>query len=275
MLFRSALVVFPELGLSGYSTRDLLHDQHLLEACETELLRLAREGRELAPLAIVGLPLRAQGALYNVAAVLQAGRVLAVIPKAYLPNYREFEETRWFRPGREVPAGACVHLGDETVPFGTDVLLQATDQPDIIVGVEICEDYWVQLPPSAFQVGAGALVIANLSASNFTVGKAGLRRNLALAAADRGKCAYIYVAAGPGESSTDLAFDADALIVENGRTLAESERFSRNHQLLTVDVDIEELLHDRMVTNSFWDCAREHARAYRMVPFTRSEEQHV
>ncbi|MBT6277748.1 MAG: NAD(+) synthase [Chromatiales bacterium] len=263
----SALVVFPELGLSGYSTRDLLHDTHLLETSKACLLELASAGRDLVPVAIVGLPLRVGSGLYNVAAAIHGGRVLAVVPKAYLPNYREFEETRWFRPGVEVPAGSTVQLGGEDVPFGMDVLLHAANQPDLIIGIEVCEDYWVQIPPSAYQVGAGATVIANLSASNFIVGKAELRRTLACASADRGKCAYIYVAAGPGESSTDVTFDADAAIVENGRVMVESERFSRKNQVVSVDIDLEALVHDRLVTNSFGDCARENRREFRRVAF--------
>ncbi|MBT6275035.1 MAG: NAD(+) synthase [Chromatiales bacterium] len=267
----SALVVFPELGLSSYSARDLLHDEHLLERCRSQLLQLVKDGKNLTPVAVVGMPLRVRGALYNVAVALQGGRILAVVPKAYLPNYREFEEARWFRPGLEVPPGSSVELGGQTVPFGMDVLLRAANQDDLVIGIEICEDYWVQLPPSVFQVGAGATIIANLSASNFIVGKAELRRMLACAAADRGKCVYIYVAAGPGESSTDVAFDADAAIIENGRILRESERFCRTNQLITVDADLEALTHDRMLTNSFWDCAREHRREFREVLFQAPE----
>ncbi len=264
----SALVVFPELGLTGYSTRDLLHDTHLLDAAENSLLELAYEGREFSPVAIVGLPVRWRTGIYNAAAAIHGGRILGIVPKAYLPNYREFEESRWFRPGVEVPEGETIRLGGEDVPFGMDILLAADNQRDFVIGIEICEDYWVQVPPSTFQVGAGATVIANLSASNFIVGKAELRRTLASAAADRGKCAYVYVAAGPGESSTDVAFDADAAIVENGRILAESKRFERQNQLISVDVDLEALMHDRMVTNSFGDCAREHQRNYRRIPFS-------
>ena len=175
----SALVVFPELGLTGYSTRDLLHDTHLLDAAENSLLELAYEGREFSPVAIVGLPVRWRTGIYNAAAAIHGGRILGIVPKAYLPNYREFEEARWFRPGVEVPEDETIRLGGEDVPFGMDILLAADNQRDFVVGIEICEDYWVQVPPSTFQVGAGATVIANLSASNFIVGKAELRRTLA------------------------------------------------------------------------------------------------
>ncbi len=264
---RSALVVFPELCLSAYTARDLLLDGHLLESCLGQLERLRLESRRLAPLAVVGAPLRMGARLFNVAVALQGGRILGVVPKAYLPNYREFEEARWFRPGTEVPPGSTISLLGEEVPFGLDLLLAARDLPDLVVGLEICEDYWVQIPPSAYQVSAGATVVCNLSASNFTVGKAELRRLLARAAADRGKCAYLYVAAGPGESSTDLAFDADAFLCENGRELASSRRFSREDQLVTADVDLELLQHERLVTGTFSDCAREHARPFRRLAF--------
>lgn len=270
-----ALVAFPELGLTGYTARDLFHDHHLLEAALHGLERLAHAGRELSPLAVVGLPLRAGPGVYNVAVALQHGRALAVVPKHYLPNYREFEETRWFRPGVEVPAGATLDLGPalgRAVPFGGDVLLHADASPSLVVGIEVCEDYWVAVPPSALQTLHGATVVVNLSASNFIVGKAELRRLLAQASSDRGKCAYVYVAAGPGESSTDLAFDADAFIVENGRVMAGSTRFARHPQLVSVDVDLERLERERIITNTFGDCAREHARVFRRVPFAARAE---
>lgn len=263
-----SVVVFPELGLCGYTVRDLFLDTHLLEACQESLLDLARAGRELQPLAVVGLPLRVGSGLYNVAAAIQGGRVLGLVPKAYLPTYREFEEARWFRPGVEVPPGATARVGEQEVPFGLDLLFQSEDVPDLVLGLEVCEDYWVHLPPSMFQVSAGATVIANLSASNFTIGKAELRRLLARSASDRGKCAYIYVAAGPGESSTDLAFDADAFICENGSELVSSTRFLRENQLVTADVDLDTLQRERISTNSFGDCSREHARTWRRLPFT-------
>ncbi|MBL4845529.1 MAG: NAD(+) synthase [Planctomycetes bacterium] len=262
-----AIVVFPELGLSGYTVRDLFLDRHLQDSCIEALLELARAGADLAPVAVVGLPLRVCGLLYNVAAVLSGGRILGLVPKAYLPNYREFEETRWFRPGTEVEPGRTVRLGDCDVPFGLDLLFCAENVEDLVLGLEICEDYWVHLPPHVAQVSAGATVIANLSASNFTIGKAELRRLLARAASDRGKCAYLYVAAGPGESSTDLAFDADAFLCENGALLVESQRFSRENQLVTLDVDLETLVRERVSTNSFGDCSREARRPFRRISF--------
>ncbi len=261
----SSLVVFPELGLSAYTCRDLFLDRHLQEEVVTSLLKLAAEGRNFKSAAVFGLPLRVGGALFNVAAFVQGGKVLGVVPKAYLPNYREFEEVRWFRPGTELAPGGFVQLGGEAVPFGMDLLFSAGG--DFVVGLEICEDFWVHVPPHTAAVSAGATVIANLSASNFVIGKAELRRMLARSASDRGKCAYLYVAAGPGESSTDLAFDADAFVYENGTELASSRRFSRESQLFSCDIDLELLQHERLQTTSFGDCAREHRRPFRVLQF--------
>ena len=259
------VVVFPELGLSGYSVRDLALNTTLLDACERALLSLAAEGAALGPVAVIGLPLRAtDGALYNVAALVQGGQVLGVVPKAYLPNYREFEEARWFRPGLEVPPGTTLALGGASVPFGMDLVFP-TPLPGLVVGVEICEDNWVQSPPSERLVSAGATLLCNLSGSPFTVGKAELRRLLARSSSDRGKCAYVYVAAGPGESSTDVAFDGDAFVCENGNLLAESRRFRREDQLVVQDIDLESLAFERRSTTTFGDCAREHAAAFRRV----------
>lgn len=263
-----AVVVFPELGLSGYTARDLFHDRHLLDEVDRAIAALCQAGRELAPLAIVGAPLRVGSQLFNVAIAIQGGRPLAVVPKWYLPNYREFEERRWFRPGYDVAPGAVVTVAGIEVPFGSDVLLHADGCADLVVGVELCEDVWVHVPPSVHQISAGATVICNLSASNFVVGKAELRRLLAQAAADRGKCAYVYTAAGPGESSTDLAFDADAFVCENGRILAASRRFARTSQLVAVDVDLELLVRERITTTSFGECSDNHARPHRRVAFS-------
>ncbi len=268
----SAVVIFPELGLCGYTSRDLFHDGHLQDACLESLEWLMDRGRELRPLAVVGLPLRYGSQIFNVAAAIQGGRLLAMVPKSYLPTTREFEEARWFRPAREIPAGAEARVLGRRVPLGADILLEAADQPDLVLGLEICEDLWVPVQPSAMAVAAGATVIGNLSASNFTIGKAELRRRLARSTSDRGICGYIYVAAGPGESSTDLAFDADAFICENGQVLAESRRFLRKDQLVTAEVDLDLLIHERQVTSSFGSCAGQHGDGYRRIPFVSGGE---
>lgn len=265
-----ALVVFPELGLTGYTARDLFHDTHLLSCALDALGVVIQRSADLSPLILVGLPLRVGQAVFNVAVAVQHGKPLAVIPKSYLPNYREFEERRWFRSGVEVADQETVLVAGREVPFGTDILLVSSNTPDLVVGVEICEDIWVQTPPSAYQVSAGATVICNLSASNFTIGKAELRRLLARSSSDRGKCAYVYVAAGPGESSTDVAFDADAFICENGAVLVESQRFSRVGQLVSTEIDVEVLMRERWVTQTFGDCAAVNQKSFRTVMFESS-----
>ncbi|MFK7854573.1 MAG: NAD(+) synthase [Granulosicoccus sp.] len=260
------VMVFPELGLSGYSIRDLCLNTTLLDACEASLATLISSGSALEPVAIVGLPLRYKQGLYNCAAVIHQGRLLGVVPKAYLPNYREFEEARWFRSGFDLLPDAFIKIGKHEAPFGLDLLFNSSIN-DFLVGVEICEDMWVQAPPSSSQVSAGATLVCNLSASNFTIGKAELRRLLARSASDRGKCAYVYVAAGPGESSTDVSFDADAFICENGSILVESQRFLRGGQLVVQDIDLELLAFERRSTTTFGDCAREHQKEMRIIDF--------
>jgi NAD+ synthase (glutamine-hydrolysing) len=262
----SQVVVFPELGLTSYTARDLFLDALLLDDALAALESLVRESAGLGALCCVGLPVRAALGVYNVAAVVQGGRLLGLVPKSYLPNYREFEERRWFRSGLELAPGASLRLFGQDVPFGTDLLFSAEGCPGLKLGIEICEDLWVQSPPHTAQVSAGATLICNLSASNYLVGKAELRKLLCAAASDRGKCGYVYVAAGPHESSTDYAFDAHAFVYENGHLLAESERFTRQGSLLTTDLDLQQLRHERETTSSFGDCAAETLRA-RSAPF--------
>lgn len=272
----SALVVFPELCLAAYTMRDLFFDRTLLVGVYHVLRRLIDVSKRLIPVCVVGLPVEAPQGLYNCAAVVQGGQLLGIVPKSYIPTYREFEERRWFRPGTEVPVRTVLdlNLGEgvvlQGVPFGTDMVFVSPACPSFGVGIEICEDMWVQMPPAMRAAGAGATVICNLSASNFTIGKAEIRRNLALASSERGHCAYVYVAAGPGESSTDLAFDADTFVCENGSVLASGTRFERGPQLVSVDVDLELLMRERRVTNTYADCAvhegfYDPSRAYRRI----------
>jgi NAD+ synthase (glutamine-hydrolysing) len=263
----SQLVVFPELGLTGYTARDLFLDRVLLDAALAALGRLVQASADLCPLCLVGLPIRTERGLFNVAAAFQAGRLLGLVPKLYLPNYREFEEARWFRSGLEVPDGSTLTLFGQEVPFGRDVTFAAEGVPDFRVGIEICEDLWVQSPPHAALVSSGVTVMCNLSASNYLVGKADLRKLLCASASDRGKCAYLYVAAGPTESSTDLAFDGHALIYENGNMLLESQRFLREPHLASTELDLHQLSHEREVTGTFADCAMVQGRALRRVAF--------
>src|SRR5262245_63147824 len=238
---QAAIVVFPELGLSAYSCEDLFQQRALLDACQAAVGELVRASADLPVLSVVGLPLAVDHQLYNCAAVVGGGRIHGVVPKTYLPNYREFYELRQFRPGdgalrEEVDVGE--HRG---VPFGSRLLFEVEEQPMLRFHVEICEDLWVPIHPSCCSDLAGATVLLNHSSSNVTVAKADYRRDLAGSQSARCLAAYLYSAAGPGESTTDLAWDGHALIYENGTLLAESRRFAREPQLIAADVDLERL----------------------------------
>lgn len=266
---RAALVVFPELGLSAYSCEDLFHQQALLLGCREALARVLQETAQLPLLAAVGLPLEIDGRLYNCAALIHRGRVLGIVPKTYLPNYREFYERRQFTPG-ECATRDRITLWGQEIPFGARLLFQAEDQPHLVVHAEICEDLWVPVPPSSYAALAGATVLVNLSASNATLGKDDYRRQLVANQSGRCLAAYLYSACGPGESTTDLAWDAHALIYENGSRLAESERFAYRAQLVAADIDLERLVQDRLRQGTFADSARSHREAvaaFRTVPF--------
>ncbi len=265
----AALVIFPELGLSAYTSDDLFHQEALLDAVEEAVSRLAEASSDLLPVLIVGAPLRTQQRLFNTAVVIHRGRILGVIPKSYLPNYREFYEERYFAAARDAMADS-VELGGQHAPFGPDLLFACGDLPRLIVHVEICEDLWVPIAPSSYAALAGATVLVNLSASNVTIGKADYRRQLCLSQSARGVAAYVYTAAGSGESTTDMAWDGQALIAENGVELAASERFAAQEQIVTADVDLDRLVADRMRLTSFADNAHDHAERlsrFRRVAF--------
>ena len=253
----SVLVVFPELGLSAYSTEDLALQDALLDTVESALAQLLEVRRTLPILLIVGAPLRSGGRLYNCALVICRGALLGVIPKTYLPNYREFYEKRQYSSAAHASSHTILVAG-RCVPFGNDLLFEARNCPDFVLHVEICEDLWVPSPPSSFAALGGATVLANLSASNATIGKADYRRLLCMSQSAKCLAAYVYSAAGYGESTTDLAWDGHAIICENGELLAESARFRYEDALLTADVDLERLRQERMRTTSFGDNARVH-----------------
>jgi NAD+ synthase (glutamine-hydrolysing) len=265
----AAIALFPELGISAYSNEDLFHQDALLDASEAALARLVKESAELTPVLLVGAPLRFEGKLFNCAVVIYRGHVLGIVPKSFLPNYREFYEKRQFTAGRNAVSREVLFLG-RTVPFGNDLIFDATNYEDFSLHVEICEDVWTPIPPSTYAALAGATVLTNLSASNITIGKADYRRDLC--AAQSGKCiaAYLYSAAGPGESTTDLAWDGHAIIFENNELLAEAERFSAEEQIVVADLDLERLAQDRMRLSSFNDAVADHrekVRTIRRVPF--------
>ena len=266
---RASVALFPELGISAYSNEDLFHQDALLEATEEQIGRIVAESANLAPILLIGSPLRFEGKLFNCAVVIFRGRILGIVAKSYLPNYREFYEKRQFAAAREAVADEVEFQGAR-IPFGNDLVFSAANLPDFALHVEICEDIWTPIPPSSYAAMAGATVLANLSASNITIGKADYRH--ALCAQQSAKClaAYLYSAAGPGESTTDLAWDGQALIYENGDLLAESERFPGAGQIIIADIDLERLVQDRMRMTSFRDCATDHVdklRAIRRIPF--------
>ncbi|OLP53336.1 NAD(+) synthase [Rhizobium rhizosphaerae] len=248
----AGLMVFPELGISGYSIDDLLGQAVLHEAVDQALAGLVEKSRELMPVLLVGAPLVHNGKLYNCAVVIHRGAILGVVPKTHLPNYREFYEKRWFAPGRDI-RGETITVAGRPVPFGVDLLFAARDRANFVFHVEICEDVWLPACPSDFGALAGALILTNLSASNITVGKSDTRHLLCAAQSERCFAAYVYAAAGPGESTTDVAWDGQACIYELGRLLAETSRFPAGAQMCVADVDVDRLALERLRTGSFND----------------------
>ncbi len=262
-----ALAVFPELGVSGYAISDLLQQDALLDGVERSIAQIVRDSTDLLPLLLVGAPVRHEGRLYNAAVVIHRGRLLGVVPKSYLPNYREFYERRHFVSGQGI-AGQQLRVAGLDAPFGTDLLFVAEDLAGLVVHAEICEDFWVPVPPSAAAALAGATVLANLSASNITIGKAETRRMLCQSQSARCLAAYLYAAAGAGESTTDVAWDGQAGVYENGVTLAETERFPGDDQCAIADIDLDLLRQDRMRMGTFDDNARSvPGAAWRRVAF--------
>jgi NAD+ synthase (glutamine-hydrolysing) len=263
-----ALAVFPELTLSGYSIEDILLQDGLLDAVEVALADVVAASAELLPVLVVGAPLRHHHRIYNTAVVIHRGTVLGVVPKSYLPTYREFYERRQIAAGDDV--GGTIRVGGVDVPFGPDLLFAATDLPNFVLHVEVCEDMWVPIPPSAEAALAGATVLANLSGSPITIGRADDRKLLARSASSRCLAAYVYSAAGEGESTTDLAWDGQTMIYENGVLLAESERFPKGERRSVADVDTDLLRAERLRMGTFDDNRRHHADrvdAFRRVEF--------
>ena len=263
-----ALVIFPELTLSGYSIEDILLQDALLDAVEDALLDLVVASADLLPVLVVGAPLRYRNRIYNTAVVIHRGRVLGIAPKSYLPTYREFYERRQVAAGDDVRG--AIRIGDEHVPFGPDLLFTATDLSGFVLHVEICEDMFVPVPPSAEAALAGATVLANLSGSPITVGRAEDRCLLARSASSRCLAAYVYAAAGEGESTTDLAWDGQTMIWENGVCLAQSERFPKGERRSVADVDLELLRSERLRMGTFDDNRRHHGiteDSFRRVEF--------
>ena len=263
-----ALAVFPELTLCGYSIEDILLQDALLDAVEEALREVVTASADLLPVLVVGAPLRHLHRIYNTAVVIHRGVVLGVVPKSYLPTYREFYEYRQIAPGDG--ERGTIRIAGSDVPFGPDLLFTASDLPDFVLHVEICEDMFVPVPPSAEAALAGATVLANLSGSPITIGRAEDRCLLARSASARCLAAYVYAAAGPGESTTDLAWDGQTMIWENGTELASSERFPTGERRSVADVDTGLLRSERLRMGTFDDNRRHHRAAtdtFRRIDF--------
>jgi NAD+ synthase (glutamine-hydrolysing) len=253
----AALVIFPELGLSTYAIDDLHHQQALHVALSEALEQIVSASAELRPIVVVGAPLQAEHGFFNTALLIHRGRVLGVVPKSYVPEYREYYEKRQFRAARDL-VGAEVQVLGEPVPCGPDLLFACRDLPGFTLHVEVCEDLWVPIPPSTYGALAGATVLANVSASNITVDKAAYRRLLCVSQSGRTISGYLFTAAGAGESTTDLAWDGQALICENGELLAEAERFAEDEQLVVADLDLDRLAAERASMSSYGDAIHDH-----------------
>jgi len=268
---QSILVVFPELGLSAYTCEDLFHQQALLDGCLDALEQVLDASRSVNVITIVGLPLQVRSMLFNCAVIIYQGRILGAVPKTYLPNYREFYELRQFTPGDAIDERNIELLGQTGIPFGPRLLFQVEEQPLLTFFVEICEDLWTPIPPSSYAAMASATVLINQSASPVTIGKFSYRRQLVAGQSSRCLAAYLYSEAGFGESTTDLAWDGQGMICENGTLLQETQRYTYSSQLINADVDLDRLVQDRMRQNSFGQAVaryREALAEFRTVSFS-------
>ena len=254
----AALVAFPELGLAAYTCDDLFHQRALLDGVLDGLAALLDASTEWKMAVVVGAPLRVEHQLYNCAVVIANGQIQGVVPKSYLPNYGEFYDVRQFRFFNDTATTEIDLLG-ERVQFGSGLLFEIADMPLFKFHVEICEDVWVPIPPSSFAALAGATVLVNLSASNALVGKSGYRNQLVAQQSARCIAAYLYTSAGGGESSTDLAWDGQGVICENGELLAEPRRFIDEPTLTFADIDLERLSRERMRMNTYAQSVQRHA----------------
>lgn len=266
----SDIVVFPECSITGYTCGDLYANEELLDSSVAAVQTVANATRGRQQMVVVGLPLRLGNSLFNTGVVIHAGQVLGIVPKQFIPNYKEYYEGRWFSSATGTEP-CQIDFAGQQVPFGIDLLFQCGE---VVAGVEMCEDLWMPLPPSSFQAVAGANVLLNLSASNAIIGKSEYRHDLVVGQSGRCIAAYAYASAGPTESTTDLVFSGHCLIAENGRLLAESDHVGTSHPLLrestwhTADVDVQRLQNERRMVTSFDDCAGHLPRSYRRIEFS-------
>lgn len=269
-LQKAVLAIFPELGISAYSNDDLFHQDALLRSVNDSLRTIKKASEKINLIMVVGAPLQIDCRLFNCAVVFYQGRILGVAVKSYLPNYREFYEGRQFTPATAALSSRIELAGQKDIPFGADIIFKVANINNFNFFLEICEDVWVPIPPSSFASMAGATIIGNLSASNITIGKSEYRHQLAANQSARCVAAYLYAAAGAGESTTDLAWDGHAMIYENGNLLTESVRFSQQAQIIYSDIDLDRLAQDRMRLNSFSQNATTHKdrlSSFRKVEF--------
>ncbi|MXP32791.1 NAD(+) synthase [Parerythrobacter jejuensis] len=263
------LVVYPELCVSSYAIDDLHLQTAMLDACEEAVGAIVEASLGLTPVLVIGAPLRRNGKIYNCALAIANGQLLGVVPKSFLPNYREFYEKRWFTHGRNCQ-GLDITVAGHSVPFGTDVIFAASNVPGFTFGIEICEDFWSPNPPGTLAALAGATILTNLSASPITIGRADDRKLHCRSSSARSICAYVYSASGHGESTTDLAWDGQGVIYEMGELMGESTRFDLEPELCVVDVDTSRILAERMRNQTFADAAEHEKRPedwYRTISF--------
>jgi NAD+ synthase (glutamine-hydrolysing) len=266
---KAILAVFPELGLSAYSNEDLFHQDALLFGVQEALTAIAKASEKINLIMAVGAPLQLDCRLFNCAVVFYHGKILGAAVKSYLPNYREFYEGRQFTPAETALSSKIELTGQKEIPFGADIIFKIANINNFNFFLEICEDLWVPIPPSSFAAMAGATVIGNLSASNVTIGKSEYRHQLAANQSARLVAAYLYAAAGAGESTTDLSWYGHAMIYENGNLLAESARFLPKAQIIYSDIDLDRLAQDRMRLSSFGQNSATHKQ--KLVSFRRIE----
>ena len=267
---KAIMAIFPELGLSAYSNEDLFHQDALLQGVLKGIAEIKKASTKINMVIVAGAPLQIDCRLFNCAVVFYHGKIIGVAVKSYLPNYREFYEARQFTPASAAFSSQIELAGQNNVPFGADIIFKVSNIKNFNFFLEICEDLWVPIPPSSFASMAGATVIGNLSASNITIGKSEYRHQLASNQSARCVAAYLYAAAGAGESTTDLAWDGHAMIYENGNLLAESPRFSQQAQVIYSDIDLDRLTQDRMRLTSFSKNAAAHKEkilSFRKIEF--------
>ena len=265
------LLLFPELSITGYSCADLFSQTSLQKDALRALEALARQTKDLTTSLVVGLPLLVDDQLFNVAAVIWRGAILGLVPKTYIPTYKEFYEGRWFSPANRLRSKTVVVAGQH-IPIGTDLIFDfSRATPNLVLGIEICEDLWMPIAPSSYYAIYGATVLANLSASDAIVSKAEYRRDLGSHQSAKCCAAYLYASCSSagveneGESTHDVVYDGHVMIAENGRIISESKRFESVPQLIVSDVDLEHLVRERAVTTSFSQAAEENPRQMRRI----------